>query len=133
MAPDRPHTDATTVPAPGTGRRSLLAPLRRVPSWFVQVVAGTTRRSVADDITGVASQFAYNAFLATVPFMFVLVSIVGLVAEPDTFDEFLDDDADNAIPIELRQILRSALSSATANTGQAVLFLTIGLLTALYV
>ncbi len=43
------------------------------------------------------------------------------------------DDADNAIPIELRQILRSALTSATANTGQAVLFLAIGLLTALYV
>jgi membrane protein len=63
----------------------------------------------------------------------VLVSIVGLVAEPDTFDEFLADDADNAIPIELRQILRSALRSATANTGQAALFLGIGLLAALYV
>ena len=86
-----------------------------------------------DDITQVASQFSYNAFLATVPFLFVLVSIIGLVAEPDTFDEFLADDADNAIPIELRQILRSALSSATANTGQAALFLAIGLVTALYV
>lgn len=113
--------------------RSAISPVRRAGSWLVEVVAGTTRRSVRDDITQVASQFSYNAFLATVPFMFVLVSIIGLVAEPDTFDEFLADDADNAIPIELRQILRSALTSATANTGQAVLFLTIGLLTALYV
>ncbi len=102
-------------------------------SWFADVVAGTTRRSVADDITGVASQFAYNAFLATVPFLFVLVSIIGLVAEPDTFDDFLADDADNAIPVELRQTLRSALSSATDNTGQAALFLVLGLLGALYV
>ena len=63
----------------------------------------------------------------------MLVSIVGLVAEPDTFDEFLADDADNAIPVELRELLRSALRSATANTGQAALFLAIGLLGALYV
>lgn len=107
--------------------------VRRVLSWFIEVVSGTTRRSVADDITGVASQFAYNAFLATVPFTFVLVSIVGLVAEPDTFDEFLADDADNAIPMELRTVLRSSLRSATANTGQAALFLVIGLIGALYV
>jgi membrane protein len=113
--------------------RTAISPVRRAGAWLAEAVAGTTRRSVRDDITQVASQFSYNAFLATVPFMFVLVSIIGLVAEPDTFDEFLADDADNAIPIELRQILRSALSSATANTGQAVLFLTIGLLTALYV
>lgn len=113
--------------------RPARSPLRRLAGWFVEVVGGATRRSVADDITGVASQFAYNAFLATVPFLFVLVSIVGLVAEPDTFDEFLADDADNAIPVELREILRSALRSATANTGQAALFLTLGLIGALYV
>ena len=89
---------------------------------------GTPAARPRDDITGVASQFAYNAFLATVPFLFVLVSIIGLVAEPDTFDEFLAPDADNAIPVELRETFRSALSSATPNTGQAALFLAIGLL-----
>lgn len=123
----------STVPTTASWVRSATNPIRRLAGWFVEVVAGTTRRSVADDITGVASQFAYNAFLATVPFLFVLVSIVGLVAQPDTFDEFLSDEADNAIPVELRDILRSALRSATANTGQAALFLTIGLIGALYV
>ena len=123
----------STVSSPDSWVRSAASPLRRTGRWFVEVAAGTARRSMADDITGVASQFAYNAFLATVPFLFVLVSIIGLVAEPDTFDEFLADDADNAIPIELREILRSALRSATDNTGQAALFLSIGLLGALYV
>lgn len=121
---------ATTREERRAGAR--VSPLRRLGRWFVGVVAGTTRRSIADDITGVASQFAYNAFLATVPFLFVLVSIIGLVAEADTFDEFLDDEADNAIPVELRDLLRSALGSATANTGQAALFLGLGLLGALY-
>ena len=133
MRPDRRPADVTTVPGTGSRPRSLLAPVRRIGSWFAEVAVNTTRRSVADDITGVASQFAYNAFLATVPFMFVLVSIIGLVAEPTSFDEFLAPDADNAIPVELRQTLRSALNSATRNTGQAALFLAIGLFLALYV
>lgn len=113
--------------------RLIASPFRRLVTWFADVVVGTTRRSVNDDITGVASQFAYNAFLATVPFLFVLVSIVGLVAQPDTFDEFLADDANNQIPVELRKLLRTALESATKNTGQAAIFLVIGLIGALYV
>ncbi len=127
------HRAMGTLSSADSWVRTAMSPVRRMGAWLVELVSGTIRRSVRDDITQVASQFSYNAFLATVPFMFVLVSIIGLVAEPDTFDEFLSDDADNAIPIELRQILRSALASATNNTGQAVLFLTIGLLTALYV
>lgn len=123
----------STVPTQESRARSIGSPIRRLAVWFRDVVLGTTRRSVTDDITGVASQFAYNAFLATVPFLFVLVSIIGLVAEPDTFDEFLADDADNAIPVELRDILRRSLKSATANTGQAATFLIIGLIGALYV
>lgn len=123
-------TDVQRAPAPARPRR---APLRAAWRWTADLVAGTTRRSVADDITAIASQFAYNAFLATVPFLFVLVSIIGLVASPTTFHEFLAPDANNAIPIELRGTLRSALASATRNTGQAALFLGIGLLGALYV
>lgn len=105
----------------------------RVVRWVTEVIAGTARHSMRDDITGVASQFAYNAFLATVPFLFVLVSLIGLVAEPDTFDGFLAADADNAIPLELRDVLRTALAQATANTGQAAAFLALGLIGALYV
>jgi len=123
----------STVPTHRSRARSIGSPIRRLATWFVDVVMGSTRRSIQDDITGVASQFAYNAFLATVPFLFVLVSIIGLVAEPDTFDEFLADDANNAIPVELRKLLRSSLQSATDNTGQAAVFLVVGLIGALYV
>lgn len=116
----------------GAVRRVLLWPVVAV-RWVGEVIAGTTRHSIRDDITGVASQFAYNAFLATVPFLFVIVSIIGLVAEPDTFDSFLAPDADNAIPPELRDVLRTALAQATANTGQAAIFLALGLFGAVYV
>lgn len=105
-----------------------LGPLR----WLSTVVLGTFRRSVRDDVTGVASQFAYNGFLATVPFLFILVSVAGLVAEPDQFDRYLEEE-DGRIPRPLRQILLTALRQATDNAGQAALFLLVGVLGALYV
>jgi membrane protein len=133
---DLPPADPVTTPPPRGWRGPVMYILGvpvRVVRWVAEVIAGTTRHAIRDDITGVASQFAYNAFLATVPFLFVLVSLIGLVAEPDTFDSFLADDADNAIPPELRDVLRTALAQATANTGQAAAFLALGLIGAIYV
>lgn len=123
----------STVLDPTSRVRSVSQSLRRPITWLYELVSGTIQRSIVDDITQVSSQFAYNAFLATVPFLFVLVSVVGLVSEPDAFDEFLRPDANNAIPVEIRALLRSALGSATNNTQQAALFLVIGLIGALYV
>lgn len=105
-----------------------LGPLR----WLTTVVVGAARRSIRDDVTGVASQFAYNGFLATVPFLFILVSVVGLVAEPQELDRYLEDE-DSRIPRPLRQILLTSLRQATDNAGQAALFLFIGVLGGLYV
>jgi len=130
--PPRPPGDRE-APRRGDGLRAAAMLPVRAARWVTAVVVGTFRNSVRDDITGVASQFAYNAFLATVPFLFVLVSLIGLVAEPDTFDRFLAPDTENAIPPELRDILRGALVQATANSGEAVVFLALGLVGALYV
>lgn len=123
----------STVLDPPSRVRSVSQSVRRPLTWLYELASGTIQRSIVDDITQVSSQFAYNAFLATVPFLFVLVSIVGLVSEPDAFDEFLRPGANNAIPVELRALLRSALGSATDNTQQAAVFLAIGLIGALYV
>lgn len=130
----RPAPPVTAARPAGRGlaMRIVTFPVTAI-RWVAEVIAGTTRHAIRDDITGVASQFAYNAFLATVPFLFVIVSLIGLVAEPDTFDSFLAPDADNAIPPELRDILRTALAQATANTGQAAVFLVLGLIGAVYV
>ena len=68
----------STVPTQRSRMSIIVSPVRRLVAWFVDVVVGTTRRSVADDITGVASQFAYNAFLATIPFLFVIVTAIRL-------------------------------------------------------
>lgn len=107
-------------------------PLRRAGTWCLVTVKGVVRRSVRDDVTATASQFAYNAFLATVPFLFVLVSVIGLVADENTYDRLIRDYGDS-IPQDLQDVLRAALSQATDNSRQAVLFLVLGLVGSLYV
>lgn len=92
---------------------------------------GVIARSARDDITAIGSQFAYNALLATVPFLFIVISVIGLLAGPDTFERsVLEGDA--SFSDDLQNTLESALRSATQNTREAALFLVIGLAGGLY-
>lgn len=126
MAPD--GRDEGQPADPSVSRRGL----RRfvfAPSDFV---LGVIRRSAIDDITGVASQFAYNAFLATVPFLFILVAVTGLVASPETYEELINDN-EGAIPDEVEGLLRTTLATASDNAQEATIFLFVGIAAALYV
>lgn len=120
------------VPGPPTDPSPEREGLRR---WLYaprDAVLGVIRRSATDDITGVASQFAYNAFLATVPFLFIIVAVTGLVASPETYERLIDDNQ-GAIPNEIEQLLRSVLRTASENAQQATVFLLVGVAAALYV
>lgn len=105
-------------------------PLHRAHLAIVSLVRGTIVRSAHDDITAIASQFAYNGFLATVPFLFLLVSVIGLLVEPQTLESTLA--ANEGVPDALREVLVDALEQATVNAGQAAAFLAIGVVGALY-
>jgi membrane protein len=78
-----------------------------------------------------ASQFAYVAFVASIPFAFVLIAIIGLVASPDSYSTAIDN-ARGTIPAELADFLDSLLRSASSNAGQSIVFLTLGLLSGLW-
>ncbi len=92
---------------------------------------GVVVRSSRDDITAIGSQFAYNALLATVPFLVIVLSVIGLLASPDTFERsVLEGEA--SFSEDLQNTLESALRSATQNTQEAALFLVIGLAGGLY-
>jgi membrane protein len=106
--------------------------LRRFLYAPADFALGVIRRSAIDDITGVASQFAYNAFLATVPFLFILVAVTGLVASPETYERLIDDN-EGAIPDEIEGLLRQTLTTASANAQEATIFLFIGIAAALYI
>lgn len=112
--------------APGALERTR-AGLRRL-GGLVGAVVGRVQRHGQ---TGRAGQFAYNAFIATIPFLFIAVSLIGIVGSPSTYDELIDDTGD-AIPAEVAGFLRTALREASSNTEQATLFLVIGVVAGLW-
>lgn len=105
--------------------------VRKALAFTASLARGMVARSTADDITQVASQFAYNAFLATVPFAFVVVALARLLIDPDEFGRFLERN-EEAIPVEVREIMVRALASASDNVNQTAFFLGLGLVGALY-
>ncbi|MSO44599.1 MAG: YihY/virulence factor BrkB family protein [Thermoleophilia bacterium] len=78
-----------------------------------------------------ASQFAYVAFLASLPFIFVLVSIIGLVGSPADYTRIVDN-VRGTIPDQLADLLDQMLQSASSSESQSILFLLVGLLTGLW-
>ncbi len=78
-----------------------------------------------------ASQFAYVTFLASIPFVFVLVSVLGLVATPSDYTQLINR-ARGTIPDQLANFLDGLLQSASASTSQSTIFLVLGLLIGLW-
>lgn len=108
---------------PGRARGALRA------MW--EIVVAVTARVVRHGQTARASQFAYNAFLASIPFLFVLVSVLGLVASPAAYTSIIDR-LRGTIPGELANFLDSLLRAASSSTSQAGIFLFLGLVSGLY-
>lgn len=78
-----------------------------------------------------ASQFAYVSFLAAIPFAFVLVAVIGLVASPSAYASLIER-ARGTIPDQLADFLDDLLQAASSNTGQSITFLVLGLITGLW-
>lgn len=121
-----------SVVAPRAWLRRAPPAARKAITWLAAAARGMVVRSMRDDIGQVASQFAYNGFLATVPSAFVLVALARLLIEPHELNDFLIQNEDK-IPVEVRDILTRALASANHNTNQTAFFLAIGLVGALYI
>lgn len=78
-----------------------------------------------------SSQFAYVAFLASIPFAFVLIAIIGLVASPAAYTSLIER-ARGTIPDQLADFLDELLQAASSSTGQSITFLVLGLLIGLW-
>ncbi|HWH14446.1 MAG TPA: YihY/virulence factor BrkB family protein [Miltoncostaeaceae bacterium] len=122
MASTRTDTDAPPR------RRPLVL---RAATGMWDLIAGTVIRSQRDQITGLASQFAYNAFIATVPLAIIVISTVALVGGDDAADR-ITSTYEEQIPPAYQTILRDVLTSAGSNQGRAALFLVLGAVAALY-
>jgi membrane protein len=100
--------------------------------WLGGLVSAVFRRVFAHNLTGRASQYAYSAFLATVPFLFVLVATVGLVASENVYDDLIRD-FEEQIPDSFEGLIEAALTAATENSRTAAIALAAGLVGGLIV
>lgn len=87
------------------------------------------RRVMMNGVTGTASQFAYNAFLATIPFLFVLVTAIRL-SGADSYTRIFEKLEETIPGISG---LAPAFETATATGAAAGLVIVLAAIAGLYV
>jgi membrane protein len=95
-------------------------------------VADALDRLGRDNVTGASGQFAYNAFLATVPFLAVCLAVVGIAGSPNTIERVIDSFG-ASLPEQVAEQLNEALVAATRNNNTSALVLVIGGALGLYI
>jgi membrane protein len=112
---------------PGATRAALDASVS-VGRLAVRVIDRTARLNV----TGAAGQFAYNAFLATVPFLAILVSVLGMAGSPRAINRLLETFSPD-LPAGVDDQLTDALSAATRGTRTTALVLALSVAAGLWI
>lgn len=107
----------------------LITPVLRIVAWVWRTFLDVLQRAMRNNVTGTASQFAYNAFLATIPFLFVIVTAIRL-AGSDAYNS-LFEALEGRIP-GIRE-LAPTFRDATASGAAAGLLIMIGVVAGLYV
>ncbi len=109
--------------------RLLIWPVTRCLGWLGRTFLDVLRRTMRNNVTGTASQFAYNAFLATIPFLFVVVTSISL-AGSDAYNS-LFEALEGRIP-GIRE-LAPTFRDATASGAAASVVIVVGVVAGLYV
>lgn len=110
--------------------RTILWPVSHSLEWLWHLfLAVVLRRVMANGVTGTASQFAYNTFLATVPFLFVVVTAINLSSSSAYTDLF--DALEGTIPGITD--LTKAFENNTARGATAGIVIALGVSAGIYV
>ena len=91
----------------------------------------TIREFQDDDITDRAAALTYYSVLALFPALIALVSIVGLVADPRTVTDSLDQIVSDLGPASASETFSGPIRSITSNRGAAGVLFVVGVVGAL--
>jgi membrane protein len=101
------------------------------PSW-----KGTLKRTVSefkeDKLTHWAAALTYYAILSLFPALLVMVSLVGLFADPERVTKVLTDTVSQLGPESAAATFQGPIESITANRGTAGIMLIVGVVSALW-
>lgn len=100
-------------------------------SWF-QTLKRAIREFREDNITDWAAALTYYAVLSLFPALIVLVSLVGLFADPATITKTLTDVVSQLGPQSAADTFSAPIESITANRGRAGVLFFVGLAGALW-
>lgn len=110
--------------------RAATSPFARGWRWVFVMTRRVLGAVIEHNVTGYASQFAYNAFLATVPFVFVIVTAVRL-AGSDAYEN-LFQALKNEIP-GIDGLAGTFNNTVTSSGKSAGLIIVVGVAAGLYV
>jgi membrane protein len=98
----------------------------------LSVTKEVVARIKKDHVTLMGAGVAFYGFLAFIPALVAVVSIYGLVGDPDNIQD-LADELEGAMPHEARELLIQQLESITSTSGGALsISLTVSILLALW-
>jgi len=125
-----PRIEPDVVPAsePGT---VATAPARSRPQRTGDEAWDLVLRAQRHRTTGLASQFAYNAFIATVPLLLTLIAAVRLLAGAGATNRIVTT-YNEEIPAAYQTTLHDLLNSALKDQNRAWVVLVLGAIGALY-
>lgn len=108
----------------------MLSPVTRFLHWVWRFFLAILRRAMANGVTGTASQFAYNSFLATIPFMFVVVTAIRRSGDEAYQDLF---NALNGTIPGIEELTKTFENSTASDATAGVLIIVFGVIAGLYV
>jgi membrane protein len=124
-------TDVAGEPAPEERGRGAEAPHHLPLRGLRDVLIRTKGEAKEDHVVLLAAGVALFALLALVPALIALISIYGLVADPDRIDEQLSD-ALSAAPTEVRDLISQQVRDIGDASSGAIVAVVGGLLLALW-
>jgi membrane protein len=99
---------------------------------LVQTLKRTATEFSEDNLTDSAAALTYYAVLSIFPALLAMVSIVGLVGDPQTITRTLTDVVSSIGPASATQTLQGPIESLTRSSGTAGIMLIVGIVAALW-
>jgi membrane protein len=99
---------------------------------LVQTLKRTVTEFSEDNLTDSAAALTYYAVLSIFPALLAMVSIVGLVGDPQTITRTLTDVVSSIGPASATQALQGPIEGLTKSSGTAGVLLIVGIVAALW-
>jgi membrane protein len=125
------ESTATDADLKRSGRRPE-GPVHARKGGMVQTLKRTMTEFSEDELTDSAAALTYYAVLSVFPALIALISIVGLVGDPQTVTKALTDIVGSIAPKSAVAALQGPIVGLTKSSGTAGILLIVGIVSALW-